>query len=33
MLLEVGGENLAAVPEVVALDGNLISLVVRVFRG
>ena len=25
MLLEVGGENLAAVPEVVALDGNLIS--------
>ena len=25
MLLEVGGENLAAVPEVVALGGNLIS--------
>lgn len=29
MLLEVGGENLAAVPEVVTLDSRLVSLAVR----
>lgn len=29
MLLEVGGEDLAAVPEVVTLDGRSVSLAVE----
>lgn len=33
MLLEVGGEDLAAVPEVVALDDGLVSLEVRGWMG
>lgn len=33
MLLEVGGEDLAAVPEVVTLDGRSVSLAVEESKG